>query len=57
MTQALLESSGKKPQARQYDDDTINLPRWMLERLKIKEGEPVCLIFDLEFTKALNIIG
>jgi hypothetical protein len=38
------------------DDDTVYLPEWMFEKLRIAVGDPVCLIFDFEMNKTM-IVG
>jgi hypothetical protein len=30
------------------------MPEWIFERLRIREGEPVCLIFDFEEIKKMT---
>ena len=30
------------------------MPQWVLDELRVKEGEPVCLVFDHKFSKAIT---
>ena len=39
------------------DDDTLYVSQWVLDSLRVKEGDPLCLIFDLNFSKSISEVG
>ena len=42
---------------RTEDDDTVYLPSWMLERLRLAEGEPVCVTLDFDSVPLTTILS
>lgn len=49
-----VEKNLQKDATHEEDDDTLRLPLWMLEKLHVKPGEPLCLTFDLAFSRDLS---
>ena len=56
---ALLEQGNRLPKVLRKrlggeDDDTIQVPRWVLQKLKVPEGDPLCLVFNLDVSEKLQ---